>query len=103
MKLIAIVNARGALQKLITQDLPLRTAFRIGELVEKCNRHLAFFSQIRQNLGALPDEVKLAELESFEVSDLGKDLPIEICADDSLRLSAADIKALEPFVRFVLK
>ena len=100
MKLINIVNARMALQKLVAQDLPLRTAFEVVDLVEKCNRHLGFFSQMRQKLGALPDETKLAELENFDVPDLDG-LPIEIRADDSLRLSAADVKALEPFVRFV--
>lgn len=100
MKLINIVNARGALQKLVAQDLPLKTAFEIVELVDKCNRHLQFFSQERQKLGALPDEHKLAELESFDVPDLDN-LPIEIVADDSLRLSAADVKALGPLVRFI--
>lgn len=102
MKLIEIVNARGALQKLVVQDLPLRTAFRVVEVVEKCNRHLHFFSQERQKLGAIPDEEKLAELENFEISDIDSETPIEILADDSLRLSAGDIKALEPFVRFSL-
>ena len=58
MKLIEIVNARGALQKLVVQDLPLRTAFRVVEVVEKCNRHLRFFSQERQKLGAIPDEAR---------------------------------------------
>ena len=101
MKLIDIVNARMALQKLTEQDLPLRTAFEIVELVERCNRHLAFFSHIRQKLGALPDETKLAELENFEVTDLDE-LPIEILAEESLRLSASDVKALEPFVKFIL-
>ena len=101
MKLIEIVNARMALQKLAEQDLPLSTAFELVELIEKCNRHLGFFSQMRQKLGALPDETKLAELENFDVPDLDG-LPIEIHADDSLRLSAADVKALEPFVKFLL-
>ena len=100
MKLIDIVSARGSLQKLIAQDLPLRTAFAVVELVEKCNQHLRFFSQERQKLGALPDEAKLAELENFDIPNLDG-LPLEIFADESLRLSAADVKALEPFVRFI--
>lgn len=102
MKLIEIVNARGALQKLVVQDLPLRTAFRVVEVVEKCNRHLRFFSQERQKLGAVPNEAKLTELENFEIPDLDSETPIEIRADDNLRLSAGDIKALEPFVRFLV-
>lgn len=101
MKLIEIVNARGAMQKLVAQDLPLRTAYQVVGLVETCNRHLGFFSQMRQKLGALPEETKLAELENFEISDLDGIVPIEIRADDSLRLSAADIKVLEPFVSFI--
>lgn len=100
MKLIQIVTARGALQKLIVQDLPLRTAYQVVELVEKCNRHLSFYSQMRQKLGAMPDEKKLSELNNFEILDLDDSTPIEIHADDSLRLSAADIIDLEPFVRF---
>ena len=101
MKLIEIVNARCSLQKLIAQDLPLHTAFEVMELVERCNKHLGFFSQMRQKLGAQPDEEKLAELENFEVTDLGE-LPIEILAEESMRLSASDVKALEPFVKFIL-
>lgn len=100
MQLINIVNARFALQKLIAQDLPLRKAYELVGLVEKCNRHLAFFSQMRQTLGAEPDKDKLRELEAFEVDDLDDALPIEISNTENLRLSAADLKVLEPFVRF---
>lgn len=103
MKLINIVNARYALQKLIAQDLPLRTAYALVNLVEKCNRHLSFFSQMRQTLGAEPDEDKLRELENFEVEDLDASAPVEVKAAENLRLSASDIKVLEPFVRFVFE
>ncbi len=99
MKLIEIVNARHALQKLIAQDLPLRVAYRLMKMTDSCNFHLEFYGQQRMNLGEDPDPVRLQELDEMEVTDL-KETQLRIPIADDLKLSAADIKALEPFIVF---
>ena len=99
MKLIEIVTARHALQKLIAQDLPLRVAYRLMKLTDSCNFHLNFYGNERMKLGTDPDPARLAALNEMEVTDLKEtQLRIPIC--DDLKLSAADIKALEPFIVF---
>ena len=99
MKLMEIVNARHALQKLIAQDLPLRVAYRLMKLTDACNFHLEFYGQERMKLGENPDPDRLQELDEMEVTDL-KETQFRIPIADDLKLSAADIKALEPFIVF---
>ena len=99
MKLIDIVNARGSLQKLISQDLPLRLAYRLTRLTDAINFHLNFYGTERMKLGENPDQEKLRELEEMEISDIPQtklSLPIR----DGLVLSATDVKMLEPFIEF---
>lgn len=99
MQLIKIVNARHALQKLIAQDLPLRVAYRLMKLTDACNFHLEFYGQERMKLGEHPDPDRLQELDEMEVTDL-KETKLRIQITNDLKLSAADIKALEPFIVF---
>ena len=99
MKLMEIVNARHALQKLIAQDLPLRVAYRLMKLTDSCNFHLNFYGNERMKLGTDPDPARLAALNEMEVTDL-KETQLRIPIADDLKLSAADIKALEPFIVF---
>lgn len=99
MQLIKIVNARHALQKLIAQDLPLRVAYRLMKLTDSCNFHLDFYGNERLKLGTDPDPDRLAALNEMEVTDM-KETKLRIPITDDLKLSAADIKALEPFIVF---
>lgn len=99
MKLVDIVAARDALQKLVAQDLPLRVAYHLMKLTDSCNFHLEFYGTERMKLGELPDPDRLRELNEMEVTDL-KETRLRIPITDGLRLSASDVKALEPFIVF---
>ena len=98
MKLIDIVNARNSLQKLIQQDIPLRQAYELVKLTDQLNVHLNFYGQERAKRWG--DEEKLCELDSFPVDDLPEER-MQITMTDTVLLSAADVKALEPFIEFV--
>lgn len=97
MKLIEIVNARAPLQKLVTQDLPIREAYGLMKFTELCNEHLSFYGQelAKFNPDAQPDRMK--ELEEMDIGTLEK---ITVTLNDGVRLSASDLKALEPLIIF---
>ena len=99
MKLIDIVNARGSLQKLVSQDLPLRLAYKLTRLTDAINFHLNFYGAERMKLGENPDQEKLRELEEMEISDIPQ-TKLSIPIRDGLVLSATDVKMLEPFIEF---
>lgn len=99
MKLIELVNARYALQKLVAQDLPIRLAYRLMTLTESCNRYLNFYGQEVDKLGEDPDPQRLKELQDFEITDLNE-TKLRLPVMDGLMLSASDVKALEPLIEF---
>ena len=99
MKLSDVVWARSAMQKLILQDLPLKCAWSLMKMTDTCNTHLQFYGGEMAKLGPNPDPERLKELDNLEVEDLSPE-KIRIPMLDNLRLSAADVKALEPFVEF---
>lgn len=98
MKLIELINAREALQKLVQQDLPIRTAYELMKLTDECNRHLLFYGQEIAKFSPEEDPERLAELEGMEI-EAGAD-KITISLDGDLKLSAADVKMLMPLVAF---
>lgn len=100
MQLITIVNAQPALQQLVLQPLPIRQAWELLQLVERCNIHLRFYGEQLQRLGPEPDPEKLTELQTLELPDFDAMVRIPISLGDDLRLSAADIKSLAPFLEF---
>lgn len=100
MKLITIVNARLALQKLVEQPLPLRTAWKVMQLTERCNIHLQFYGDRLQRLGPEPEMEKVRDLREMEISDLDALVRIPLALDSDIKLSASDMKNLEPFVEF---
>lgn len=93
MKLYDIALASKPLQKLIGQDLPLRQAYALAILATKLNPTLEFYGS--QLMSGRP-QAELNELEA----DLPKFKRIKLPIDLDLRLSAGDIKCLEPFVEF---
>lgn len=99
MKLIDLVNARDALQKLVAQDLPIRTAYEVMQLTDACNRHLVFYGGELSKFDPVKDPDRLAELNSM-IIDLNRDHKILINMDNAIRLSASDIKMLLPLVEF---
>ena len=99
MKLIDIVNARAPLQKLVQQDLPLRTAWELVRITEEVNRCLSFYAEELQKLGSEPEAARLKELQQLDVQAPTPE-PYRIRIQDGLRLSAADVKLLEPLITF---
>lgn len=93
MKLYNIALASKPLQKLIGQDLPLRQAYALAILATKLNPTLEFYGN--QLMSGRPQE-ELNELEA----ELPEFKRIKLPLDLDLRLSAGDIKCLEPFVEF---
>lgn len=93
MKLYDIALASKPLQKLIGQDLPLRQAYALAILATKLNPTLEFYGN--QLMSGRPQE-ELNELEA----ELPEFKRIKLPLDLDLRLSAGDIKCLEPFVEF---
>lgn len=100
MKLIELVNARDALQKLVAQDLPIRTAYELMKLTDEANRHLTFYGQELGKFDPERDLDRLEELNSIEI-DVGGSERIRISLDGDLRLSAGDVKMLTPLVDFI--
>ena len=98
MKLGQIVAASPALQKLIYQDLPLNKAYALCKLVDHLNPQLVFFEREICKLG--PEDARRMELLEFTVPDLDGLEKIQLCCTDSIRLSVADLKNLEPFIIF---
>lgn len=93
MKLYDIALASKPLQKLIGQDLPLRQAYALAILATKLNPTLEFYGN--QLMSGRP-QAELNELEA-ELQEFKR---IKLPLDLDLRLSAGDIKCLEPFVEF---
>lgn len=93
MKLYDVALASKPLQKLIGQDLPLRQAYALAILATKLNPSLEFYGN--QLMSGRP-QAKLNELEA----DLPEFERIKLPLDLDIRLSAGDIKCLEPFVEF---
>lgn len=93
MKLYDIALASKPLQKLIGQDLPLRQAYALAILATKLNPSLEFYGN--QLMSGRPQ----AELNKLE-AELPEFERIKLPLDLDLRLSAGDIKCLEPFVEF---
>lgn len=94
MRLYDIVLAAQPLQKLVNQDLPLREAYKVAMLATRVNPHLEFYGAELAK-GKFEDE-----LNDFDVSDFDTAQPIQLSLALDLKLSAADIKRLEPFVTF---
>lgn len=95
MRLYDIVLAAQPLQKLVNQDLPLREAYKVAMLATRVNPHLEFYGAELAK-GKFEDE-----LNEFDVSDFDTVEPITLNLNLDLKLSAADIKRLEPFVTFM--
>ena len=97
MKLIDLLTAREALQKLIAQDLPIREAYALMKLTDSCNVHLSFYGQELAKFDPFDNPDRLRELQDLDIGPIEK---TRITIRDELRLSAADVRALLPLVSF---
>ena len=99
MKLIQIVNAKRALEKLITQDLPLKEAFALVNMVDSCNGFLKFYGNEIIKINPETEPERLKELNDMEV-DFNPEIIRVNMNTKGLTLSAANVKSLESFVEF---
>lgn len=93
MRLYDVAIAAKPLQKLIGQDIPLKQAYALAILATKLNPTLSFYGE---QLASGRDQAELNALEA----DLPELPRITLPLDLDIRLSAGDIKCLEPFVTF---
>lgn len=115
MKLQTVVEAKTRMEKLAAKELPLKTAHRLWKMVTAMNEHLQFFEHKRVAILETYGEVnggkyvpkegtgntmndKILELLNMEIEwDME---PVEISVEENIRVTTADITALEPFVKF---
>lgn len=103
MKLYEIVIAQPAIQKLILQDLPLRKAWELAQLINAINPQLEFYTAERMKLEPLKSAEsvkKLDQLHELDFPELDSVGVVTLPLDADLKLSAADLKRMERFVRF---
>lgn len=98
MKLFEVINAAPGLQKLILQDLPLKTAYEVMKLTERVNPLLNFFGN--EEIKARGDEKIMAELRDLEVDGFEDFFRIPISLDADIRLSPSDVRNLSIFCDF---
>lgn len=103
-----LIGAVPTFQKLVRQDLPLPVAYRLSKLVRAVNGELAFFQsesgKIRERHEDPNSPAIAQEMEALLALDVEWDAPpVRIAIDDKLRLSCADIDALDGFVEFYEK
>ena len=102
MTYFQLLNAAHGFQKLVRENLPLRTSYRLSKVVRRVNEELDFFRAKEAELKA-KHEYKVPAKEYEELLNLEIDWnedKIEIPLDTNIELSCADVEALEPFITF---
>ena len=118
MKIKTIVNALPALQKLATVELPCKMLYKINKIMDSLDGELKFYNtqrdQIFKKYGVIVEQngLRLQEKdqEAFQKEfdelldvDVEGITPIDIPADDNIRLSYNDVKALEGIINIKLE
>jgi hypothetical protein len=114
MKIGQVVEARPSLQKLATQDLSIKTLYKISKLLGKLDEELVFYSEQRTKVldkycdivgnQYVPREDDVAKLnaEMGELMDTDIEYEIKevvINTDENIKLSYNDLVQLKGFVR----
>lgn len=101
MILIDIVRAGSSLRKLSAQDLSLKKAYSVYQLVQQMNKHLQYFDDNREKIAPLADidAPELRELLLTEIEDTFN--PIDINITENVELSVLDIMNLNGFINFI--
>lgn len=113
MKIKNIVNALPSLQKLAAVELPCRVLYKINKLMDSLESELKFYNKQRDqifqkynvqmengNLKLQGNDIEAFEREfnellNLEVEDIKS---IDVPADDNIKLSYNDVKALEGII-----
>ena len=114
MKMVNIVNAQPALEKIASVDLPLKLLYSLTKLMEKLEREMRFFNEERDRLiikygeqeedgtFRIPGEsVEDFQREANELADIDVEwdvTPIAMPLLDGLKLSYNELKMLEGFI-----
>ena len=114
MKIMQVVNALPALQKLAKQDMSLKKLYKISKLLGNLESEIAFYNEQRNKILAkycdivgnqyvprAEDEDKLnAELGELLNTEIDENIvEVVIGCDEDVRLSYNDLMALEGFIR----
>ena len=114
MKIIQVVNALPALQKLAGQDLSIKKLYKISKLLGNLENEIAFYNTQRNKILAqycdivgnqyVPRKETEAELSAKINELLDTDIECEVKevvlgVDEDLKLSYNDLVALENFVK----
>ena len=97
MQMRTLVQAAPGLQKLIWQELPIDKAYKLSCQIDHINKALEFYGR---EMAKNPTGEKLESLLSYDVG-FDNMMPIRLSTALPLKLSAAEIKQIEPFVVFV--
>jgi hypothetical protein len=113
MKIIQVVNALPALQKLAAQDLSIKKLYKLSKLLGNLSNEVAFYDAQRtkilsqycdvvgnQYVPRKEDEAKLnAELNELLNTDIDCEInEVVIGVDEDVKLSCNDLMALRGFV-----
>lgn len=115
MKLKNIVEALPALQKLASEDLTIKTLYKVKKLMERLDKEIEFYNSERNKAieqlcklengtkYTIPDENREALNKRLqELLDVTVEPPIEplvILTDENMRMSYKDLKALEGILK----
>lgn len=95
-----LIDAVPALNKLISSDMPLKTAYRVTLMMDKLEPELKFFNQKRSEIPQGEDAVTYMEA-LLELTLETEVEPLEIPLSDNLTLSPMDVRNLRPFAHFI--
>lgn len=96
MEMRTLVQAAPGLQKLIWQELPIGKAYQLSTQIDHINAALEFYGR---EMAKNPDAEKLEKLLCFDVG-FNELVPIKLSTKLPLKLSAAEVKQIAPFVIF---
>ncbi len=115
MVLRQVIEAIPALNKLANAELDIKAAYRVSKIISALQSEVEFFNAKRRQIVEKHGKVNEDDTVSYEPgkqAEADKELkelisleiqaeiePIEVSAGD-IRLTANDILALEPFVKF---
>lgn len=102
MKLLTILNAVPALQRLCAEPIDMRTAYAIHKRLTELDRCIDFFNAEREKIlrehKGEEAETKLRALLDFEADYCAEPIPLRVKEDARLRVN--DIPLLQGFITF---
>lgn len=102
MKLLTILNAAPALQRLCAEPIDMRAAYAIHKRLPELDRCIDFFNAEREKIlqehKGEEAEAKLRALLDFEADYCAEPIPLRV--KEGARLCVNDISLLQGFITF---